>query len=215
MNKYVIELIGTFFLVLTIGLSSNPIAIGFVLAAMVYMGAHISGANYNPAVSLGIFMRKKLSAKDLIIYWIFQIIGAILAALVCKELMGKTFAPAPADGTSFINALLVEFLFTFALVSVVLNVATTRKRDGNSYFGLAIGVTVMAGAFSVGSISGGAFNPAVAIGPILVDTINGGSSMKNILIYLIGPFLGGAVASIVFKFTNPEEYQEQSLTFHE
>src|SRR6187549_3342666 len=104
MNKYIVELIGTFFLVITIGLTSNPIAIGFVLTALVYMGGHISGANYNPAVSLAIFMRKKLSAKDLIIYWVFQIIGAILAAFVCKELMGKTFAPAPAEGTSFMMA---------------------------------------------------------------------------------------------------------------
>ncbi len=215
MNKYIIELIGTFFLVLTIGLSSNPIAIGFVLAAMVYMGGHISGANYNPAVSLAVFMRRRLSSKDLIMYWAFQIIGAILAALVCKILMGKTFAPAPAEGTSFINAILVEFIFTFALVLVVLNVATTKKNEGNSYFGLAIGILIMGAAFSGGPISGGAFNPAVAIGPILIDTINGGSSAKNILIYLIGPFLGGAAGSIIFKLTNPEEYKEESLTYHE
>ncbi|MEO8446003.1 MAG: aquaporin [bacterium] len=215
MNKYVTEFIGTFFLVLTIGLSSNPLAIGFVLAALVYMGGHISGANYNPAVSLGIFMRKKLNAKDLIMYWIFQLLGAIVAALVCKVLMGKTFAPAPAPGVSFLNAVVVEFLFTFALVLVVLNVATTRKNEGNSYFGLAIGITVLGAAFSGGPISGGAFNPAVGIGAILVDTMSGGSSMSNIPIYIVGPFLGGAVASIIFKMTNPDEYQNESLTYHE
>lgn len=214
MNKYVVELIGTFFLVLTIGLSANPIAIGFVLAAMVYMGGHISGANYNPAVSLGIFMRGKLSAKDLIMYWVFQIIGAVLAALVCRSITGKTFAPAPGEGVGFLSSVLVEFLFTFALVLVVLNVATTKKNEGNSYFGLAIGITVLAGAYSVGAISGGAFNPAVGIGPILVDTLSGGSSVNNILIYIIGPFLGGAVASIVFKMTNPDEF-DVSLTFNE
>lgn len=215
MNKYITELIGTFFLVLTIGLSGNPLAIGLVLAAMVYMGGHISGANYNPAVSLGIFMRKKLSSKDLVMYWVFQIIGAILAALVYQIIMKKTFAPAPAEGVTFISAVLLEFLFTFALVLVVLNVATTKKNEGNSYFGLAIGITVLAAAYSAGPISGGAFNPAVAIGPIIVDMINGGNSMNNILIYIIGPFLGGAAGSAVFKFTNPNEYKDESLTYHE
>lgn len=215
MNKYIVELIGTFFLVLTIGLSGNPVAIGFVLAAMVYMGGHISGANYNPAVSLGIFMRQKLSSKDLVMYWVFQIIGAVLAALVFKFVSGKTFAPAPGEGVGFIAATLIEFLFTFALVLVVLNVATTKKTEGNSYFGLAIGITVLAAAFSGGPVSGGAFNPAVAIGPIIVDSISGGTSYSNILVYIIGPFLGGALASIVFRMTNPEEYKDQSLTYHE
>ena len=215
MNKYVIEFIGSFFLVLTIGLSSNPIAIGFVLAALVYMGGHISGANYNPAVSLGIFMRKKLSAKDLVMYWVFQITGAILAALVYRIVTSKTFAPAPADGTTFFNAVLVEFLFTFGLMLVVLNVATTKKNEGNSYFGLAIGMTILGAAFAGGPISGGAFNPAVAIGPMLVDAIFGGTSIKNVLIYIIGPFLGGAFGSIIFRITNPLEYKDESLTYHE
>ncbi len=215
MNKYITELIGTFFLVLTIGLSGDPLAIGLVLAAMVYMGAHISGANYNPAVSLGILMRKKLTSKDFTMYVIFQIIGALLAAIVYQIIMNKTFAPAPAAGVTFVNAVIVEFIYTFALVLVVLNVATTKKNEGNSYFGLAIGITVLAAAYSAGPISGGAFNPAVAIGPIIIDTINGGNSMNNILIYIIGPFLGGAAASIVFKMTNPEEYKEESLIDHE
>lgn len=215
MNKYITELIGTFFLVLTIGLSGDPIAIGFILAAMVYMGGHISGAHYNPAVSLGVFMRKKLSAKDLVMYWVFQIIGALLAALVFKMLISKTFAPAPAEGITFFNAVVIEFLFTFALVLVVLNVATTKKNEGNSYFGLAIGITILAAAYSGGPISGGAFNPAVAIGPMLVDAIDGGSSIKNVLIYIIGPFLGGAFGSIVFRMTNPSEYKEESLTYKE
>jgi len=160
-------------------------------------------------------MRKKLSSKDLVMYWIFQIIGAILASIVYQLIMKKTFAPAPGEGVSFFNAVLVEFLFTFALVLVVLNVATTKKNEGNSYFGLAIGITVLAAAYSAGPISGGAFNPAVGIGPIIIDSINGGDSMKNILIYIIGPLLGGVIGSVVFKFTNPEEYKDESLTYHE
>jgi len=215
MNRYLVELIGTFFLVLTIGLSRDPIAIGLMLTAMVYMGGHISGANYNPAVSLAILMRKKLSSKDFVMYVMFQIIGAILAAVVHRIVTGNSFAPRVGENVTFVNGILLEFLFTFALVLVVLNVATTKKNEGNSYFGLAIGITVLAAAYSAGSISGGAFNPAVAIGPIIVDAINGGDSVRNILMYIIGPFLGGAAAAVVFKLTNPDEYKDESLTYHE
>lgn len=215
MNRYITELIGTFFLVLTIGLTGNPIAIGFVLAAVVYMGGHVSGAHYNPAVSLGVFLRKKISSKDLIMYWIFQLIGAILAALVFLWINGSAFAPSPAPNVSMLTAIVVEFIFTFALILVVLNVATTDKTSGNSYFGLAIGLTIMVGAFAGGPISGGAFNPAVGTGPIIVDTIRGGSSASNLIIYLVGPFLAGLIAPFVYKFMNPEEFKDLDLQYHE
>src|SRR5690606_19871305 len=215
MNRYITEFIGTFFLVLTIAMSGNPIAIGFVLAALVYMGGHISGAHYNPAVSLAIFLRKRLSAKDMVMYWIFQIFGALLAALLFFMISSITFAPIPSPNVSMLNAIIVEFLFTFALVLVVLNVATTKKNAGNSYFGLAIGVTILAAATAGGPLSGGAFNPAVAIGPIIVDTFNGGNSLGNMIIYLIGPFLAGLVAPFVFKITNPDEFKDLDLQYHE
>jgi len=215
MNRYITEFIGTFFLVLTIAMSGNPIAIGFVLAALVYMGGHISGAHYNPAVSLAIFLRKRLSAKDMVMYWIFQIFGALLAALLFFMISSITFAPIPSPNVSMLNAIIVEFLFTFALVLVVLNVATTKKNAGNSYFGLAIGVTILAAATAGGPLSGGAFNPAVAIGPIIVDTFNGGNSIGNMIIYIIGPFLAGLVAPFVFKYTNPDEFKDLDLQYHE
>lgn len=211
MNKYIIEFIGTFFLVLVIGLSQNPFAIGSILMVMVYMGGHISGAHYNPAVTLAILMRGKIVLKDAVIYWIVQLLGAFIAALMYYLIVNKTFAPAPAPGIEYWKAILVEFLFTFALVTVILNVATTKKAEGNSYYGLAIGFTVLASAFTVGPISGGAFNPAVGIGPILMDTIKGGDSMKNIIIYIVGPFLGGILGAIVFKMVNPQEYELVNL----
>ncbi len=206
MKNYLTELIGTFFLVLVIGLTGNPIAIGCILMALVYVGGHVSGAHYNPAVTLALLIRKKIEAKDAAMYMIFQIIGATLAAVIFYLIYGKTFAPAPAEGFHYnLKPLMIEMLFTFVLASVVLNVATHSKTTGNSFYGLAIGFTVLAAAFAGGPISGGAYNPAVAIGPILIDTIMGGHSISNMWIYLVGPFAGAAVAAFVFRYINPQE----------
>ena len=205
MSKYITELIGTFFLVLTIGLTVigggagviPPLAIGSVLMVMVFAGGHISGAHYNPAVTLGVWMRGRCDTKDVVPYMVFQIVGAILAAVVTKFLRaGWEVVPMnPAPGL----ALLAEFLFTFALVFVVLNVATAKGTAGNSFYGLAIGMTVMSGAFAVGDISGGVFNPAVAVGV----TVMGLSALGNIWIYLVANFLAGIAAALAFKFVNP------------
>ncbi len=208
MHKYITELIGTFFLVLTIGLVVGigspfaPLAIGTALMVMVYMGGHISGAHYNPAATLGIWMRGAIESSEVGKYMAFQLIGALLAAAVSYYLMGSTFAPAP--GGELFPALVAEFLFTFALVLVILNTATADETSGNSYFGLAIGFTVMAGAFAVGDISGAAFNPAVGMGAIIVDIVFGDGSFGDGWIYLVGPFGGGAAAAVVFKMQHPE-----------
>ena len=207
MKKYITELIGTFFLVLTIGCTVigggggviPPLAIGSVLMVLIFAGGHISGAHYNPAVTLGVWLRGRCDTKDVAPYMIFQIIGASLAATAVKFLRSSdTVSPmAPAVGP----ALLAEFLFTFALVYVVLNVATSKDHPGNSFYGLAIGMTVMAGAFAVGNISGGIFNPAVAVG----ITVMGLSSASNIWIYLVANFLAAIVAATTFKILNPED----------
>jgi aquaporin Z len=205
MNKYLTELIGTFFLVLTIGLSANPIAIGSILMVMIYMGGNISGAHYNPAVTLAILIRGKIGGKDAGIYMVFQVIGAVIAAFIIQRHGGAVLFPMPSTGVSFIGAVFYEVVFTFALVLVVLNVATSSKTAGNSYYGLAIGFTVLAGAYSVGALSGGAFNPAVALGPIIADLFNTRSLISNVGIYMLGPFLGAAIAAFFFKFQNPDE----------
>jgi aquaporin Z len=204
MNKYFAEFIGTFFLVLTMGCTAighgagplAPLAIGSALMIMVFAGGHISGGHFNPAVTLGVWLRGKCEAKDVVPYMIFQVSGALLAAVVVKYLKGGA-AVAPLQPAT-LPALLAEFLFTFALVYVVLNVATTKGTSGNSFYGLAIGFTVLVGAFSVGNISGGAFNPAVAVGISLM----GLSSWANIWIYLVADFAGAAVAAGVFKALN-------------
>lgn len=206
MRAYLMEFIGTLFLVLAVTLSGNPIAIGVMLMVMVYMGGHVSGGHYNPAVTLAVWIRGKIEAKDALAYWVSQLLGGIVAGLLCYILIGKVVSPAPGAGVEAWKAILVEILFTFALASVVLNVATTEKLKGNHIYGLAIGFTLMTGAFSGGPISGGAYNPAVALGTELVDALIGGSAINNILTYLVGPFAGGALAAYVFRYLNYEEF---------
>jgi aquaporin Z len=202
MKNYIIEFIGTFFLVLTIGLTGDPIAIGTMLMVMVYMGGHISGAHYNPAVSIAMIIRGLLSVKEAINYILSQLAGAILAALLVNWLGGAIMEIAPSDSASILQILVVEAIFTFALVLVILNVATNPKTEGNSYYGLAIGFTIMAAAYAGGGISGGVYNPAVGTGPILVDAIMGdGDTLGNLWYYLVGPITGAALATYVYKFT--------------
>jgi len=211
MKRYLTEFIGTFFLVFTVcmcvmnGTPMAPLAIGASLMIMVYMGGHVSGGHYNPAVSLAVLMRGKMPASDFVPYVVAQVLGSMVAAAIAFWIMGRQFAPAPGEGVSALAALTVEFLFTFALCLVVLNSATAKQTEGNSFFGLAIGFTVVVGAFAGGGVSGGAYNPAVGTGPTLVHALTGHGSMSNWWLYLVGPFLGGAVAALVFRMQHEGE----------
>jgi aquaporin Z len=206
MNKYITEFIGTFFLVLTVGCTVvpgapgviPPLAIGASLMVMIFAGGHVSGAHYNPAVTLAVWIRGRCDTKDVVPYMIAQFAAGVAAALVTGFLVGlgkpMTISNVPA-------ALLAEFLFTFALAYVVLNTATAKGNAGNSFYGLAIGMTVMTGAFAVGGISGGAFNPAVAVGVGFMHLVN----VSDLWIHLLADFAGGAVAGSVFKHINPAD----------
>lgn len=200
--KLLYEFIGTFFLVLTVGMTvlnpdaagiMAPLAIGSVLAVMVYAGGHISGGHYNPAVSLAVYMRGKFTTKDLFSYWIVQLIAGILAGFL--TLYFKGVQPQVAMNMETTKAFLAEFIFTFALCYVVLNVATAKETKGNSYFGWAIGFTVLVGAYAVGAISGAAFNPAVALGITIMNL----SVWSNLWVFFAANLLGGACAALVFK----------------
>lgn len=198
--KLVYEFIGTFFLMLTVGMTVvntthpefwAPVAIGSVLAVMVFAGGHVSGGHYNPAVSLAVFLRRKISFENMLAYWVVQLAGAVLAAWLTIYLKGEP-AATPLQPDAF-KALVAEFLFTFALCYVVLNVATVKATAGNSYFGWAIGFTVLVGAYAVGAISGGAFNPAVALGITILNL----SLWSSLWIFIVANFLGAIVAALV------------------
>lgn len=199
MNALVIEAIGTFFLVLVIALTGEPIAIGAILIAMEYMGGAVSGAHYNPAVTISVLIRGAVTMGTAVRYIVAQCTGAALAGLVYTSLSGTVFFPKPAPTTSTWNILLVEALFTFALASVVLHVTTSKKTHNNQYFGLAIGLTVMAAVFAGGPISGGVYNPAVALGPALFQLGAIQTILPLLILYLIGPTVGGILAAIVYK----------------
>jgi aquaporin Z len=204
-RKLGVEFIGTFFLVFTVGMavatagSLAPLAIGAVLMVMVFAGGHVSGGHYNPAVSTAVLLRGKMTRDEYVAYVITQVLAGIVAAAVVAVLGYTPNAAAPVAGAG--KMLIAEFLFTFALAYVVLNVATARGTEGNSFYGLAIGFTVAAGAFAVGSVSGGAFNPAVAIGA----TVMGLFAWAHIWIYLVAELVGGAAAAYAFRLTQPAE----------
>src|SRR5271167_4489867 len=170
---------------------------------MIFAGGHISGGHFNPAVTLGVWLRGRCDTKDVVPYMVSQVIGAVVAALIVTKILYATQSGALAAPTTpdVLPALVAEFLFTFALVYVVLNVATAKGTAGNSFYGLAIGFTVVVGAFAVGNISGGAFNPAIAVG----ISILGLSAWPNIWIYLVADFAGAAAAAAAFKIVSPED----------
>lgn len=211
MKNYLTEAIGTFFLVLTIGLSVNtegltaPLAIGSALMVMVYAGGHVSGGHYNPSVTVAAWLRGALPAKEVLPYWVAQFAGACLAAFLVYKFNGHPLHVAPSEHASWLKALTGEAIYSFALSYVVLNVATAKATNGNSYFGLAIGFTVMVGAFAMGGISGGAFNPAVGLGPAIIELVTGRSPSSLAWIYAAGPLVGASAAAYAFKAQHPGE----------
>ena len=210
MRAYVTEFIGIYFLVLTIGLTVlggtpfAPLAIGGSLMVMVFMGGHVSGAHYNPAISIACAMRKKLPWSEVPPYIAAQVTGAVAAALTVRAILGQTFTLAPAEGIGTATAIAVEALYTFALALVVLNVATIQKTKGNSFYGLAIGFTIVVAAYAGGPLSGGAFNPAVGFGPILVHSIFADGTLGELWIYIVGPLIGAAGGAGVFAVQGEE-----------
>lgn len=197
-GKALTEAISTFLFVFAIigavnsGSPLTPLAIGLALAVLIYASGHISGGHLNPAVSLGVLLRGGISVVDFFAYIIAQFVGGALAALVSFAVWPHA---AKAVKIEIGPAFLVEALFTFVLVWVVLNVATSKDNENNSFYGLAIGGTVFVGATAVGGISGGGFNPAVALGL----SISGQFAWANLGLYIVAPLIGAAVAALLFR----------------
>ena len=207
-RKYAVELIGTFFLMFTVtvavlsGSTFTPLAAGAVLMVMIYAGGHISGGHYNPAVTMAALVRGRIKGAEAVGYWISQVVGALIAGVVGRAIVNPAHVTAlqPA-GHALTATALVELLFTFALAYVVLNVATSKDHPNNGFYGLAIGFTVAAGAFAVGGISGGVFNPAVALG----GSAAGIFAWSTVWVYLLVELVAGAAAGLAFRALNPSD----------
>ncbi|GII05709.1 MIP/aquaporin family protein [Planobispora takensis] len=216
MRGYITEFIGTFFLVFTVGttvlagVALAPLAIGAVLMVMVYAGGHISGGHYNPAVTLAVLLRGRITLADAVPYWIVQLTAGFVAAVLAAFVAGPTRAEALSpSGRDLAAAIVAEALFTFALAYVVLNVATSRDHPGNGFYGLAIGFTVAAGAFAVGGVSGGVFNPAVALGAATMGLL----AWPMMWIWPAAELLGGALAAGLFLALNPGDRAPVPVTY--
>lgn len=208
-KKLVVEMIGAFFLVFTIGMcvidspkgTIPPLAIGFSLMIMVYAGGHFSGGHYNPAVTLAAYIRGRCPSADVIPYWVAQVVGAAVASGLVLYYKGHGGEPMTFAASALPKVALAEFLFTFALCYVVLNVATAKGTENNSFYGLAIGSTVMVGAFAVGPVTGGAFNPAVAIGLTMMSIFN----ISFVWVHILAALAAGLAAGMLFRFLYPDD----------
>jgi aquaporin Z len=209
--KYAVEAIGSFFLVFTVGAAVGsgsplaPLGIGAVLMVMIYAGGHLSGGHYNPAVTMAVLIRRRIGLRDAAGYWVVQFGAGLLAAVVVRTVVDPariaTVAAMTLTGRTLLAAFVVELLFTFALCYVVLNVATSKDHPDNSFYGLAIGFTVVAGAFAVGAISGGAFNPAVSLGAAAMGMF----AWPTLWVYLVAQVLAGIAAGVTFLALNPDD----------
>ncbi len=210
------EFIGTFFLTLIICLTTGnylaPIAIGSLLSAIIYMGYSISGAHFNPAVTLAVFICKKISMKDSLFYIGSQFLGSFSAAYFYFSIWGRNIGnPHPSLDLNILKPFAIEIVFTFILALVVLFVAASKNTQGNNYYGMAIGLTIIGIGTAGSTISGGGYNPAVASATTLVDVLFGACEChpsKYVWIYFAGPFLGSALAAFAFKVLSPEDFQE-------
>jgi aquaporin Z len=209
--RYSVEALGTFILVFTVGAASGsgtplaPLGVGAALMVMVYAGGHLSGGHYNPAVTLAVLVRGRIKLRDAVAYWLVQVGGGLLAALVVRDILDPVqrarHATMTLSGHTAVAAFIVEMLFTFALCHVMLNVATSKSHPDNSFYGLAIGFTVVAGAIAVGTISGAAFNPAVTLGAAAMGMF----AWSTLWVYLAAQILAGLAAGISFLAMNPDD----------
>mmetsp|Transcript_61661 Transcript_61661/g.133549 ORF Transcript_61661/g.133549 Transcript_61661/m.133549 type:complete len:240 (-) Transcript_61661:70-789(-) len=216
-EAFVSEFIGTFFLVLTVGLNAiqgTPLAavsFGAILMAMIFSTGAVSGGHFNPAVTIGVFLsgfgRQELRKVDVCGYILTQCCAGILGGITSASIAAGTFALRPAVGYGYLDALVVEVFFTAALVFVMLSVQTTRMESGNEFFGLAVGFTVMASSFAVGGVSGCSLNPALAIGVSASNWLHAGGGYPLFSIYFCGPVLGACIAAGLFRIVRRLEFQ--------
>lgn len=203
MRKYVMEAIGTFFLSIAMGLTGNALAIGLMLAVMIYTGMHISGAHFNPAISFAYFIRRKITFNTFSGYLISQTLGAFAAGGVILFLANDVFYVEPPVATDIYQQGVAELLLTMALVLAYLNVASSKVLASGKSYGLVIGL-VLSGMIYLGdTVSGAIFNPAVSIGLSAVDFLAiQGSSFQFIPLYTLAPLAGASLAALLYQYLN-------------
>ncbi|HJC94341.1 MAG TPA: MIP family channel protein [Candidatus Phocaeicola excrementigallinarum] len=226
MKKYVAELVGTMVLVLmgcgsavfaggvadTVGAGVGTIgvamAFGLSVVAMAYAIGNISGCHINPAITLGVWMSGGMKTKRALMYMLFQIVGAIIGSLILSLLVstGTHEGPTATGSNTFepgnvAQAFIAETVFTFIFVLVVL-AATDQKKGAGNLAGLAIGLTLILIHIVCIPITGTSVNPARSIGPALIE---GGQAMEQLWLFIVAPFLGGAISAGVWKFLRTDE----------
>ncbi|HET8866193.1 MAG TPA: aquaporin [Gracilimonas sp.] len=204
MRSYITEAIGAFFLVLVFGFTGDPLAIGLTLMALVYVGYPVSGAHYNPAVSLAFFLKRELSASDLLGYILSQLIGGFFAAFVIYFLSTSVFYVEPPSDTGLYQQVFSEVFFSaiFVMIMMILSLSTLHRK--NQLVGLIVGLTFTGMLMVSTPISGGILNPAISIGTALFDLVKGGDSYIHLLLYTLAPLCGGALAAFSFSYFKPK-----------
>jgi len=194
------ECLGSCLLVMSYGLTGNALAVGLVYASLIYMGGHISGAHYNPAVSFAFWIKNDLTGIDFLLFFLAQITGAFVAGMLLFFFQETIFFVEPPTGTSILQQSAAEIIFTFLLVYVILVVATSTAFQKNNIYGLIIGFSLAGIIFAGGPISGGIFNPVVSAGPVILDSLNGGLSYLSLPVYTLSPMAGAGLAAFIFLY---------------
>ncbi len=224
MKKYLAELVGTFVLTFlgcgaavalgcgaenTAAIVGTAIAFGLSVVAMAYTIGGISGCHINPAITLGVFLSGRMSAKDCGMYIVFQVIGAILAAAALAGIVATdpsavitTATGANTCAFGVTNGLIVEIVLTFLFVLVVLGATAKTNGATNNFAGLAIGLSLILIHLVGIHFTGTSVNPARSIGPALFE---GGDALNQLWVFIVGPFVGGAIAALVWKIIEPAE----------
>merc|ERR1719472_214613 len=221
-KQFVSEFLGTFFLVLTVGLNvlgSSPapaLSIAASLMVMIYALGGVSGAHFNPAVTVALTLAGKSPAGDIPHYMAAQLLGGLAASLAYTGLVGKAVPLQPGAGHSWSDAAFAEILYTFVLCFVVLNVATlsgqhlTNGGKAKQIYGLAIGFCIVVGGYAIGSVSGGSLNPAVSFALDTSNAMKGGTWM-NCVPYSCFEVIGAAAAAGAFFVCRDEEFTKGAM----
>lgn len=206
MQKYIAELIGSFFLVLALGLTGNILGSGLLIIAVIYLGGHISGAHYNPAVTLAFWAARGMPLKTMLWYLLNQLAGALLGCLLIFLIVGTSLQVIPSTSSTSVQYTIVEFLFGFLLCMVYLTLFLTPYFRNNRIYGLAIGLSYT-GILMVGQpVTGGVFNPALAAAISIVDFFDHGESYQYLHVYILSPAIGAIIAGNLFSYFIRTDY---------